>query len=76
MKTYTTLLTLLLTAVPAIAQDTDDAPFVLPAGKLKTTDLIDSSGKMSCRLPSPRACWSRVRSFVVRVPGNFKNRCV
>lgn len=43
MKTYTTLLTLLLTAAPAIAQDADDAaPFVLPAGELKTTDLIDS----------------------------------
>lgn len=44
MKTYTTLLTLLLTAAPTIAQDSgaDAAPFVLPAGKLKTTDLIDS----------------------------------
>ena len=44
MKTYTTLLTLLLTAAPAIAQDAEPAPaqFMLPVGELKTTDLIDS----------------------------------
>lgn len=42
MKTYTTLLTLLLTAAPAIAQDLEAKAFVLPAGKLKTTDLIDA----------------------------------